>query len=188
MNTPPVTLTAMQERCLKLLGSGLDNHIVATTVGCEPSYVSNLLADENFKNQVQLLRSKQLTKATERDNAIDDLEDYVLDKLKHSLEFVMLPDKLLGAFRVINQAKRRGQAPAAGVVVNNTVVNLQLPPAILRQFTMNANQVVVEVEGRSMTTMPAKQLLENLAQRTNDGNKYQEIARRIPATYENDGR
>lgn len=173
--------TLTQDRILKLLGSGLSNEVVATTVGCDPSYVTQMLSDDHFREQVTILRTETLTKNTKRDQVIDDLEDTILDKLQKSIEYVINPQQLLGAFRTVNQAKRRGAPPQQSVLINNTVVNLQLPPVIHRTFSMNAENAVVEVEGRPMVTMQARQLLATLAQqRESDGSKYAEIAKRIP--------
>jgi hypothetical protein len=175
-----------KERILNLLGSGLSNEVVSTTVGCDPSYVSQLMSDEDFRAKVVALRTQTLTANTERDKKIDAIEDSIIEKLRDSLEYVIRPDHLLRAFAVVNKAARRGIAPAAATVINNTVVNLQLPTAATQKFTLSENGEVIEVEGRQLATMPAKSLLNTLAKRA-DGKPYAELARRIPAELESIG-
>ena len=50
-----------KERAKKLLGSGVQAEIVAATLGCEPSYISQLLSDDHFREEVIALRMATLT-------------------------------------------------------------------------------------------------------------------------------
>jgi hypothetical protein len=38
------------EKIKELLGSGLSNDVVASAVGCDPSYVSQLMSNETFRD------------------------------------------------------------------------------------------------------------------------------------------
>jgi len=53
-----------KDRILKLLGSGLGGEVVSATVGCDPSYISQLMADEEFRSRVLAMRIESLTADT----------------------------------------------------------------------------------------------------------------------------
>lgn len=176
-----------KERAKKLLGSGVQAELVAATLGCEASYISQLLSDDQFREQVISLRVQALSAATERDNEIDSLEDVLLGKLKDSIDYILKPREILAAFNVINNAKRRGAGVGQNTVQNNVVVNLTLPTIVQQRFVTNTNGEVIEVDGRTTVTMPPAQLLKNLAadKELTDGVRAQELralAQRLPGT------
>jgi hypothetical protein len=154
-----------KSRVLKLLGSGLSSEIVATTVGCEAAYISQLLADENFRAQVTALRIEALTANSQRDKAIDEIEDILIRKLKENLDYVVSNKDIYNAFVIINHAKRRGIAAAESTVINNTVVNLEIPPAVLHRYVTSPRGEVVEVEGQTLVTVSPQELLKQAKQR-----------------------
>lgn len=147
-----------REKILSLLGNGLPPETVALAVGCDPSYISQLLADETFREEVQLARLKNLTEATNRDREYDKLEDELLGKLKDSLGFLIKPRDILTALAIINKAERRGAPPVEQTLVNNTIVNLTLPDKVRMEFTTNSDHQVVAVNGRSMLTLESNKL------------------------------
>ena len=174
----------LDEKIKNLLGSGLSNEIVASTIGCHPSYISQLMSDENFYSAVIEKRTQTLASHTIRDRNLDGIEDKLIAKLSELIESNMVykPQDLLRMFAVINAAKRRGVGVQDSTVVNNTVVNLQISRTVKTKFTTNAQNEVVEIEGKSMVTMPAAQLLGKLAASAKGDNatKYIEAARFIP--------
>lgn len=168
----------------ELLGTGLSNEIVATAIGCDPSYISQLMADEHFAGEVVALRTKALTEYNRRDGDINELEDITLEKLKEVLPTLYKPADVLRAFNVINNAKRRGVPATQNITVNNQVVNLVLPPILVRQFVTDSRNEVVEVDGQTLVTMPSSSLLKHLAERGKDGDgeKYARVARYLPGS------
>lgn len=157
-----------KDRILKLLGSGLGGEVVSATVGCDPSYISQLMSDEDFRQKVLALRIESLTADTARDRAIDEIEDVLIEKLKAGLDFLVSTKDILRAYAVINAAKRRGAKATDTTVVNNNIVNLILPRIIVQKYTLSRTGEVVEVEGRPLVTVPAQQLLANRKQREDD--------------------
>lgn len=154
-----------QKRALQLLGSGLGPTEVGTTLGCDPSYISQLLMDESFKQEVLVLRMKALQANTERDLRIDDLEDVMLEKLKEQLQWVTKPRELLQAFAVFNAAKRRGARAAGGVDgMGSKIVAILLPVAARTAFVTNAASEVVQIGDQNMTTMPLQSLMKQRLQ------------------------
>lgn len=176
-----------KEKIKELLGSGLDNVVVANAVGCTLPYLTELMSDPLFAGEVIELRSKALTSHTKRDREIDGIEDELISKLKDAIstDQIYKPRDILQAFAVLNAAKRRGVPAHASMTQINTVVQLNLPERLLKQFTITPQGEVIDVETdtgkQTLVTMPAHTLLEQLAKRDEgDGEKYREVAKYLP--------
>jgi D-arabinose 1-dehydrogenase-like Zn-dependent alcohol dehydrogenase len=157
-----------KDRILKLLGSGLSNDAVATAVGCDHSYISQLMAEDAFRDQVLELRAVALTAATERDRKTDTLEERALSKLDAMLDWVTKPGDMLKFFQVLNAAKRRGTTATDNLVINQQIVNLQLPANALQKLVMDARGEVVEIDGQSMLTMQPATLIKQIVAESGD--------------------
>lgn len=149
----------MKERLIALLGNGVSPAIAASAVGCSESYVSQLLSDEVISAEVATLRFENLQAATTRDKKMDKLEDSLLDKLETVLPMMMRPGEILKAVATVNAMKRRGSTAPEAMTISNQVVNLQLPQHTTIRFQLSASKEVIEVEGRTLATMPSTQLL-----------------------------
>jgi hypothetical protein len=181
----PVNKTQIKE----LLGSGLNAETVASAVGCEVSYISQLLSDEQFASDVSSLRTVALTAYSRRDETINGMEDKIISKLAAIIEDdgFYKPKDLLAAFAIVNKAQRRGSPLThTGNTITN-IVQLSLPTQIVKQFTTNRMNEVIEVEGQTMVTMPAHSLLRKLASEASEkgldneqANKYREAAKFLP--------
>lgn len=174
-----------KNRIKELLGTGLGNEIVATAVGCDPSYITQLLADEEFAGAVSELRATALTANSARDRKIDTIEDLLIDQMHEAVEMKQIykPQDILRSFAVINAAKRRGVPAHQALVINNNIVNLQIPEAVVKNFTVNTHGEVVDVEGETLVTMPAHNLLKKLAESRGDkGAVYESVSRYLPAS------
>lgn len=171
----------------ELLGTGLSNEIVATAVGVDSSYIAQLLSNENFAAEVTAMRTLALTANSKRDRKIDGIEDTIITKLEELVDsgVIYKPNDVLRAFAVINNAKRRGVSAAESITINNTVVNLQLPNRVIKEFVQNAQGEVIEVEGQTLVTMPAHTLLKNLVNRQGDkSGAYERVSRFLPTAGE----
>ncbi len=171
---------ASKEQILELLGCGLSNEVVASSIGCDPSYISQLMADEAFNAEVVARRAKTLQANTTRDRHIDKIEDALLDKLEQAVNFVHKPLDIARLFSVVNTAKRRGVEARESVTINQQVVNLTLPKTAATEFVVTEKGEVVEAGGQTLVTMSAKTLLNKLAKETGDANKYAKVAALIP--------
>lgn len=175
------------ERAKKLLGMGLSGETVAATLGCDASYISQLMSSDQFREEVIQLRMETLTAATERDQAIDLIEDALLTKIANSVDYIVKPRDMIAAFNVINGAKRRGAGLGQSSMQNNVVVNLTLPQVVQQKFVTNPQGEVIEVDGKTTITMPSAQLLKQLAatKELTDATKAEELralAQRLPST------
>lgn len=145
--------TGTEERALTLLGSGLGPEAVATAVGISVSRISQLLSDPEFAAQVSERRFENLQKHNQRDNDYDDIEDRLIKQLSDVLPLMMRPMEILKAIQVINGAKRRGQSAPESITNQQTVVNIVLPTAMIRQFEVNANNQVIKAGAQELLTM-----------------------------------
>lgn len=159
----------------QLLGTGLTPEVVANAVGCEPSYVSQLLSDEVFASEVANLRSAALVANTRRDDIMGQIEEDLLLKLKETIPLIYKPRDVLHAVAVVNNMKRRGASAPGQVHVHQTVVELQLPVAARAKFVKTIKGEVIEADGQTLVSMPAHTLLNKLAANkgtdSNDGEK-----------------
>lgn len=153
-------MNSTEERALTLLGSGIAGEAVASALGVTASYISQLLSDEEFSEQVTALRYENLQKHNHRDNTYDTLEDKLLVKLENSLPLMYKPAEVLKAIQIVNGAKRRGQSAPDQVTNQQNIVNLVLPTVILEKFATNLNNQVVRVGKQELLTLPSNQLLE----------------------------
>lgn len=154
----------MKDKIKALLGQGHSPELVATIIGCDPSYISQLLENETFRNEVSELRVQSLQAATERDKKWDSLEEKLLNKLHDAVDFVIKPREILAILSVANAAKRRGATATDSITINNQVVNLLMPTKLTTIFTVNQNNQVIGVGDKSMLTMPSKNIEKLLAE------------------------
>jgi hypothetical protein len=162
-NTQDLVLSSTEERALTLLGQGLEPAVVASAVGVSESRISQLISDPHFAARVYELRYEQLAKHSQRDNAYDELEDSLIEKLKHMIPMMFEPMKVLAAVRVINQAKRRGAGTSPTSQSSSPVVQLTLPIQILNQFRLDANNQVIEAGQQALITVQSGHLRNMLS-------------------------
>ena len=177
LNTAGNTATFDRDKIRDLLGAGLSASTVANAVGCDVSNVTHMMADATFRQEVIELRAQNLQAASKRDTKIDELEDSILDKLKDTIDGFYKPRDILMAASVINRMVRRGVAATDHLGGQQTIVNLQIPVIVQQKVVVSEKGEVVEVNGQTMVTMPAQQLLRNRAQdNKDDADKYRRIA------------
>jgi len=148
-----------------MLGQGLSATQVASAVGCDDSYISQLLADENISNQIQALRAENFSKYVEQDRLLDQAEAKALEKLSSLAGFISKPTEAARVYSILNAAKRRTVDQVNQQQAVAQTVALDLPAAARVRFTLTNDKQVIEIEGRSMTTMPARNLAARLEQR-----------------------
>lgn len=178
----------VEEQIKELLGQGLSNTVVASAVGCSPGLITQLLSDETFSQEVTTLRAASLTAATKRDRSIDTIEDKLIARLHSIADYIHKPMEIVAALSAVNKMVRRGNPAQQGHVINQTVVNLNLPSRSLQEYVKSAQGEVIEVAGQSLVTMPAAQLLNKLKQTAQEeGNvqnrdRYDKISRTLPGS------
>lgn len=172
MNTQTEVMPALsptEERVIELLGDGHTQHIVAQALGLTPSRVSQIAAEPHIREAIALIRADQLQGVKARDQALDTLEDTVIGKLTHSIHTESDPNKLARILAIVNGAKRRSAGGDTEIAAgNNTLVQINLPAALVTKHTVDARNQVVAVDGVAIATLPSGQL----------GDKYEEHKQR----------
>lgn len=139
-------------RALELLGNGLAADVVASALGVSPSYISQLLSDEDFASQVLGRRFEAQAAAKALDDKYDRIENSLLDALEEKLLYLHKPSEILRAVQIINAAKRRGTyTHDANSLPTNQVVSLTMPVKIVNNFLTDMSRQVV---GVSSSTVP----------------------------------
>lgn len=156
---------AAKDKILELLGLGIPAETVSAAVGCEPSYISQLIADQDFYAQVTELRMKHLSAHTQRDLTIDGLEDTLIGKMSDAIEMTYKPMELARLFQVINGAKRRGVGAVSAPMAVNKIVPLRIPEAARakKTITISPQGEVLSVNGQTLVTMGSAQLVRQIA-------------------------
>lgn len=155
----------LADRIKSMLGQGLPSTVVASAVGCDPSYISQLMETEEFKNEVLIARAGKAEDSVKRDSKWDSVEDMALDKAISMLPLVHKPGDLIRIAQMANAAKRRATEFANGSEGAAPTVNLTLPPGASIIFQMNQQAQVVEIDGRSTAPLPTQHLTKLVAQR-----------------------
>jgi hypothetical protein len=162
------------KRLLKLLSSGVSATAAASAAGCDKSYVSQLLDNPTFKQELAKLASKGLEDDIKFDNKIDELENTVLSMMEVSARLFTKPRDLIALFQTLNNAKRRvvknaDESPTQG----GALVTFSLPPGALGtvQLKLNNQSQVIEVDNRGMTPMNVNALPNMLKNRLEERQK-----------------
>jgi hypothetical protein len=155
-----------KEKIKSLLSQNFSVSVVATTVGVDASYISQLLQEEQFALSVAEARCADMQKMRGRDDAYDWMEDELISKLKDLIPHMYKPGEVLNALSRINQAKRRSEQFAAlqrdnNGAVSNTVV-LAIPRHAVLSFQLNGQAEVISIDAKPLAGMSSSALLKEL--------------------------
>lgn len=158
-----------KDRIVALLKAGVAPTQIADTVGCDPSYVSQIKNDPEVAPEIAAARLENIEEDLKHDDLLESAELKALKRIDQFVNHANL-GQALAAYKVLNAAKKRTD-PAN--VVNNlpnvaVTVALQLPSTLAPHFVKNANSEIIEVEGRPMITATAKSLDALLAERASN--------------------
>jgi hypothetical protein len=165
---PASQFVGTKAKILSFLGAGIPAEKVASVVGCEPSYISQLLADEEFFSQVSAQRFEALAETTARDDRINSLEDRMLTRAEQLLESPMAytkPSECIRDLVKINSLKRRGAGEALGGLSQHTpVVQLVLPGIVTQKFTasqymLDTNNQIIQAGEQTLVTISSGSML-----------------------------
>lgn len=154
--------TSVDERALKLLGSGIGPENVAAALGVSPSRISQLLSSEEFASKVADLRFQSLSKHNERDSELDTLEDTLIEKIKDLLPFMIRPMEVIKAWQMINSGKRRGTSTPEHITNQQTIINLVIPTKVVQRFTTNINNQVIVAGEQKLNTVQSGTLMDRI--------------------------
>ncbi len=161
----------MKDRIMKYLAAGVAAKDVCKICGITPSYISQLLADDNFKSELE----EKITKmpASEEDTQLvtkyTAMEHKLLSAMDGALANAELP-AITNALREIGRRAdqmhlRKNPVPVNGIAgingtVNNiTYVSLTLPAHQVRKnasnIVMNNAQEVIAIGNETLAPMPS---------------------------------
>jgi len=145
-----------KEQVKDMLIQGISPVQISNTLAISESYVSQLLADEDFAGEVEAGKQLVLAEDLKYDEKVQRIEESYLDVIENKSRFANLQQSLQ-AFKILNGAKKRrdahvsSQTPGVGVVVN-----IQLPMAIIPSYVTNSKNEIVEVQGQTMVSATPK--------------------------------
>ncbi len=156
------TTSSTEEKALKLLGRGLSAEVVASAIGVDPSRISQLVAQESFKEKLVALKYEELSKNNDRDSKYDSIEDSLVQKFETILPWMHKPQDILRAMQVVNGLKRRGTGSdhSAAPIQSTTILNM--PIQVIQKFTTNINNQVVQAGDQNLVTIPSSSLLKKI--------------------------
>lgn len=145
-----------------LLTAGHSQSQVAEMLKVTPGAITQAL-DSSPELRAALEQAKLAAAGAEMDNAYDALERMALQKLKHQMALLQDPLKTARILKTVNEARRRTGLLKTAQAPTGAPVTLVLPVLVQQKIQMNAERQVIEVEGRQMITMPAKNVMDLLS-------------------------
>jgi transcriptional regulator with XRE-family HTH domain len=155
-----------KEHIRELLAKGLSQAVVASIVGVDPSYVSQLMGQDEFAAEVSEGRALAVGQHLKRDERLDSLEDGMIGKVEEMVKSPFMfrkPMEAVRALQIVNGLKRRAsnvldsQAGTQG-----TVVMLTMPKTIINNFyapVLDINQNVVKIGDTDLITVQSAGML-----------------------------
>lgn len=182
----------MRNRILNYLASGIKAAQVATIVGVSPGYISQLLKEESFKEELEALVLTKPADAeeTDLDNKYVSLEHSILRGIEEAIPGAELP----ALARILDSVTKRQDMrfqrkfpsnPLGGAGVNVQVVQISLPAhSIPREpvVELNSQGEILAIDNKSLAPMTAesvKALFATMTQKKEQ--QYAELPRTIPA-------
>jgi hypothetical protein len=151
----------LKDRVISLLGQKVRPQVVAEACGVSPGYISQLLAMPDVQAEVARLRTDTLEADLKADTQVSHVEGLALKKLEATIQLVRNPLEAARIFQIVNNAKRKALSTAGAQDINGgDVITITLPAAVTAQVLIktNAQNQVIDVDGRSMAPLPSRLL------------------------------
>lgn len=161
MSSHSFSATTKKDRIISLLGHGISPTVVASAVGVDPSYVSQLLELPEVQEAVSLARSQSIEENLSIDSTIKQVEKAAVERLKNQLIFARTPLETARIFQILNSARRHAEETSHnGRVSESGAITITLPATAVSQLgiRLNSSSQIIEVDGKTMAPMPSKSL------------------------------
>lgn len=150
----------MKEKILHYLANGLAASQVATLVGCSPAYISQLLKEDDFKNQ---LKAKILDNPATVDEKLEDKYSAVEHALVNSVQEAIPGADLPAITRALDVVARirhdrhvRKNPVLAQTNVNVQYVQLTMPNHVVRHspvISLNEKSEITAIDNQPMAPL-----------------------------------
>ena len=148
-----------KDRLLGILAAGVPQTAAALAVGVSDSYVSQLLDDPAFSEALAAKRSKKVEASIRYEDTVESVRSKALTILESKLSYVRSPMEAARIFAILDGAKKTTtSAPGEVTPLGMQQVAIVLPKAAQVMITMNSANQVIDVQGRSMATLPSRAL------------------------------
>ena len=143
---------SLKEKIIEFLKAGVPTGAIADAVGCEDSYVSQVKSDPDVAAEIAAARIGSVEEAVLHDDILDRTELRALQRIERALPSANL-SQALAVYKTLNAATRKN-ASAANPTNGGTHihVSLTLPQTALPHYVKNAQNEIIEVDGRTMVT------------------------------------
>ena len=149
---------AIREKLLGFLSAGASQTVAASAAGCSDTLVSQIVREPEFLAALQQRQAGKLASNVQHDDTIESAEARALEALNSKLMFVKDPMQAARIFQILNSAKKRVMDPTHQSPESVQQVTIVLPRAAAARIQINSQSQVIEVEGRSMATLPSRSL------------------------------
>lgn len=160
----PTFADPTRARLFALLSTGIPPGAAARAVGVSPSYVSQLLAeDESFAEAVATARMATLEEDVSHDNTVKTVEAKALKLISDRLGQVKSATDAARIFQILNTSKRRTEEAAAEKLGDgpSISVTLNIPAAAAPLVTArNSQGEIIEIGGRSLAPASASKIAD----------------------------
>lgn len=153
----------MKDQILHYLSNNIKPAQVATIVGCTPAYISQLLADEDFRAKLTAKLADQPVDAIEQklDVKYESMEHAILARMEASLMDAELPalTKALHTVALVQDLKHKRKTPTPmqpGNVTNIQLVTLSLPEQVRLAapvVDMNSQNEILSIDNKPLAPM-----------------------------------
>jgi hypothetical protein len=119
------------------------------------------MAMPEVQAEVARLRTDTLEADLHADTQVSRVEGLALKKLEATIQLVRNPLEAARIFQIVNNAKRKALQNAGAQDINGgDVITITLPAAVTAQVLIktNAQNQVIDVDGRSMAPLPSRLL------------------------------
>ena len=161
----------MRDRILHYMAQGVPASQVASIVGCQPSYISQLGKDEKFLAQLAEARAEQQGKVVDEDKVLSNkylaMEHKLLDQMSNSLAFAELPAVTRALEVIANRQENRAKRLAQPTVERGAAVmiNITLPSHAVPEYQVNSQREVISIGNRAVAPMSSTGVANLFAQK-----------------------
>lgn len=151
--------TSTRDKIIGYAAKNVNPGIIASSCGVTPAYVSQLLEQQEVRDEIALLKSGELEVALQADDNLEKLETKALRIMEQKLPFVKSAIEAVKIAQTLNGMKRKaavGNTDSDVLAAQQVVITI--PRGAALHFKTNESNQVIEVEGRAMAPLPSKAL------------------------------